>query len=91
LKKLHRPFVFSSTRLTIPVFRTLKADEAHKAALVEPRHVRLSLSGEPEEALVRSRNLDGAKQGSLVILKEWIECQRPNWIDRLIERHVVAQ
>jgi DNA-binding Lrp family transcriptional regulator len=48
-------------------------------------------AGEPEEALIKSLKLDGAKQGSLVILKEWIECQRPSWIDKLIERQIVAQ
>jgi hypothetical protein len=44
--------------------------------------------GEPEEALVRALKLEGAKQGSLVILKEWIEPERPNWIDQLIEEKI---
>jgi DNA-binding Lrp family transcriptional regulator len=45
-------------------------------------------AGEPEEALIESLKLEGAKQGSLVILKEWIECERPNWIDNLIEEKI---
>jgi DNA-binding Lrp family transcriptional regulator len=44
--------------------------------------------GEPEDALIRSLKLEGAKQGYLVILKEWIEPERPNWIDRLIEEKI---
>lgn len=45
--------------------------------------------GEPEEALTKTLRLEGIKQGFLGVFKEMIEAQRPNWIDKLIEKQIV--
>ncbi len=47
-------------------------------------------SGEPEEALMNTLKLEGVKQRSLLILKEWIEPERPNWTDKLIEGNIAV-
>jgi hypothetical protein len=39
---------------------------------------------EPEEAAADALEIDGLKRCSLFILKEEIEPQKPNWIDRAI-------
>ncbi len=44
--------------------------------------------GEPEETLKHTLQLKGVKQGSMVIFKELVESERPNWIDELIEKKI---
>ncbi len=44
--------------------------------------------GEPEEALMKTLQIEGVKQGFPVITKEYIEPERPNWIDSLIQGRI---
>lgn len=45
---------------------------------------------EPEEAAVNALRLDGVKTCSLLVFKETIEPQRPNWMDGLIEQKITS-
>jgi DNA-binding Lrp family transcriptional regulator len=47
-------------------------------------------SGEPEEALMEALKLQGVRRGSLAITKEYIEPNRPNWIDGLIKNNIAV-
>lgn len=44
--------------------------------------------GEPEETLGRTLTLEGVKHGIIVIFKELIAPERPNWMDELIEKKI---
>lgn len=44
--------------------------------------------GEPEEAVMKALKLEGVKQASFSMVKEQIEPQRPNWMDKLIEERI---
>jgi len=44
--------------------------------------------GEPEDTTVNALELEGVRSCSLLIFKEIIEPQRPNWIDSLIEQKI---
>ena len=44
--------------------------------------------GEPEESVFRTLKIDGVRSCSVLILKEVMEPDRPNWIDSLIESKV---
>lgn len=44
--------------------------------------------GEPEEAAINGLKIEGVRSWSPYILKEVIEPQGPNWIDRIIEQEI---
>jgi DNA-binding Lrp family transcriptional regulator len=46
--------------------------------------------GEPEESLLRTLKVEGVRSCSILILKEIVEPDRPNWIDSLIEARISA-
>jgi|SRR5712692_6395845 len=46
--------------------------------------------GEPEQAVMHTLRIDGVKQCSLMILKEILEPERPNWLDARIEEKIVS-
>jgi hypothetical protein len=44
--------------------------------------------GEPEESVFRTLKIDGVRSCSVLVLKEIVEPDRPNWIDSLIEMKI---
>jgi DNA-binding Lrp family transcriptional regulator len=47
--------------------------------------------GEPEDTMMKVRELEGVQDCFLSIFKEFIEPKRPNWVDGLIERAIAQQ
>lgn len=45
---------------------------------------------EPEEAVVTTLEIEGVRACSVLIFKEAIEPQRPNWLDKLIEEKIMT-
>jgi DNA-binding Lrp family transcriptional regulator len=48
-------------------------------------------TGEPEDSLVRTLKLKGVRHGELSILREWLDPDRPSWIDKLIQERIDAK
>jgi DNA-binding Lrp family transcriptional regulator len=45
--------------------------------------------GEPEESLLKTLKIDGVRACSIFVLKEMVEPDRPNWIDKMIDLQIL--